>query len=342
MGKQKLGKRKHSKVVETVEKTEVENVLPETRKSDEPIPKKDRWTNRQRVLVLAARGINHRDRHLMRDIKTLMPHHREESKMERTKTLRVINEMCTMKHCNKAILFEGRRKMDLYMWMANVPEGPSVKFFVENVHTMGELKMTGNCLRGSRPLLSFDPSFSQLPHLKLLRELLMQIFGVPNYHPKSQPFIDHIYTFAYLDKRIWFRNFQILSEDGALVEIGPRFVLNPVKIFEGSFGGEALWENPDYVSPARYRQMMRKQASTRYENRVSQKLSREAKRSDATYPADETNEVYCLNPTKKAAKIAAQEQESSDSSDEEEDEEVNGNGSDEVENEESSDQEDSD
>uniref|UniRef100_A0A1B0DL96 Ribosome biogenesis protein BRX1 homolog n=1 Tax=Phlebotomus papatasi TaxID=29031 RepID=A0A1B0DL96_PHLPP len=148
------------------------------------------------------------------DIKTLVPHHREESKMERTKTLRVINEMCTMKHCNKAILFEGRRKMDLYMWMANVPEGPSVKFFVENVHTMGELKMTGNCLRGSRPLLSFDPSFSQLPHLKLLRELLMQIFGVPNYHPKSQPFIDHVYTFAYLDKRIWFRNFQILSEDG--------------------------------------------------------------------------------------------------------------------------------
>lgn len=25
------------------------------------------------------------------------------------------------------------------------------------VHTMNELKLTGNCLRGSRPLLSFDP-----------------------------------------------------------------------------------------------------------------------------------------------------------------------------------------
>lgn len=25
------------------------------------------------------------------------------------------------------------------------------------VHTMDELKMTGNCLKGSRPLLSFDP-----------------------------------------------------------------------------------------------------------------------------------------------------------------------------------------
>jgi len=25
-----------------------------------------------------------------------------------------------------------------------------------SVHTMSELKMTGNCLKGSRPLLSFD------------------------------------------------------------------------------------------------------------------------------------------------------------------------------------------
>lgn len=25
------------------------------------------------------------------------------------------------------------------------------------VHTLAELKMTGNCLKGSRPLLSFDP-----------------------------------------------------------------------------------------------------------------------------------------------------------------------------------------
>ncbi|XP_059615116.1 ribosome biogenesis protein BRX1 homolog [Phlebotomus argentipes] len=321
MGKQKLGKRRRPKVVEVEEKVEEVTVLPETRKSDEPQAKKERWSNRQRVLVMASRGINHRDRHLMRDIKTLMPHHREESKMERTKTLTVVNEMCSMKHCNKAVLFEGRRKMDLYMWVANVSEGPTVKFFVENVHTMGELKMTGNCLRGSRPLLSFDPQFSQLPHLKLLRELLSQVFGVPNFHPKSQPFVDHVYSFTWLDKRIWFRNFQILSEDGALVEIGPRFVLNPVKIFEGSFGGEALWENPDYVSPARYRQMIRKSAGDRYENRMEQKLSREAKRSDATYPADPSNEIYCADPAKKATKIAQQEEESSDSSDEEEEEE---------------------
>lgn len=93
---------------------------------------------------------------------------------------------------------------------------------------MGELKFTGNCLRGTRPLLSFDESFTSEPHLQLLKEILQQIFGVPKHHPKSQPFIDHVYTFTLLDNRIWFRNYQILSEDGGLAEIGPRFVLNPV------------------------------------------------------------------------------------------------------------------
>jgi hypothetical protein len=26
-------------------------------------------------------------------------------------------------------------------------------------------------------------------------------------------------------------------------------VLNPIKVFNGSFGGETMWENPNYVTP---------------------------------------------------------------------------------------------
>lgn len=268
----------------------------------------ERWVNKQRVLVFASRGISHRDRHLMRDIKTLMPHHREESKMERTKTLSVVNEMCIMKNCNKAILFEGRRKMDLYMWCSNIPNGPSVKFLVENVHTMGELKMTGNCLRGARPMLSFDAQFTEIPHLKIIKELFTQMFGVPNYHPKSQPFFDHVYTFAYIDKRIWFRNFQILSEDGGLAEIGPRFVLNPVKLFRDSFSGPTLWENPTYVSPARYRQMVRKQASSKYESKIDRQVQRDIPvKTKKGVELDDGRDVFCLNPEKKAKGIVKKE-----------------------------------
>ncbi|EDW85356.1 uncharacterized protein Dwil_GK10567 [Drosophila willistoni] len=267
--------------------------LPSIRIED-PLPKKEKWINKQRVLVFGARGISHRDRHLMRDIKTLMPHHRGESKMERTKSLSVVNEMCEMKHCTKAILFEGRRKRDLYMWLSNATgaAGPSAKFLIENIHTMAELKMTGNCLRGSRPLLSFDSKFDELPHLQLLKELFVQIFSVPNQHPKSQPFVDHVYTFTYLDNRIWFRNFQILSEDGGLSEVGPRFVMNPVKVFEGSFTGQAIWENADYVSPSKQRQTLKKAAKDKYVNRVEQKVHQEASRPIMAYEGAENEELF--------------------------------------------------
>ena len=33
-----------------------------------------KWTNKQRVLIFSSRGISHRDRHLMLDLKKMMPH----------------------------------------------------------------------------------------------------------------------------------------------------------------------------------------------------------------------------------------------------------------------------
>ena len=42
----------------------------------------------------------------------------------------------------------------------------SARFHVLNVHTMDELKLTGNSMLGSRPLLNFDAKFSQTPHWK--------------------------------------------------------------------------------------------------------------------------------------------------------------------------------
>ena len=34
-----------------------------------------------------------------------------------------------------------------------------------------------------------------------------------------------------------------------LMETGPRFVLTPIRILAGSFGGPTLYQNPEYVSP---------------------------------------------------------------------------------------------
>ena len=53
------------------------------------------------------------------------------------------------------------------------------------------------------------------------------------------------------------RNYQIIDKsekddngkDTHLIEIGPRFVLVPIRLFNGSMGGATLYQNPAYISP---------------------------------------------------------------------------------------------
>ena len=97
------------------------------------------------------------------------------------------------------------------MWILKSPNGPSFKFAVSNIQTTDELKLTGNCLKYSRPLLSFDNEFDKHPHLSLAKEMIVNAFNTPKNHPKSKPFIDHVFSFKYYDSRIWFRNYQILN-----------------------------------------------------------------------------------------------------------------------------------
>lgn len=196
--------------------------LPSTRSSDAIQSMKSTWVNKQRVLIFSSRGISYLARHVMKNLRSLMAHSKSEPKAELRKNFSVLNEIAELRNCNKVLFFDMKKKRDLYLWMASVPEGPTVKFLVENLHTMEGLKLTGNCLRGSRPLLSFDPKFDEEPHWKLIKELFTQIFGTPKSHPKSQPFVDHVLTFSIIDQKIWFRNYQIIEENGSLAEIGPR------------------------------------------------------------------------------------------------------------------------
>jgi ribosome biogenesis protein BRX1 len=67
---------------------------------------------------------------------------------------------------------------------------------------MDELKMTGNCMRGSRPVLSFDKSFDAVDHLRVVKHLLVDVFGTPRGHPKSKPFVDRVMGFYYADGKV--------------------------------------------------------------------------------------------------------------------------------------------
>lgn len=179
---------------------------------------------------------------------------------------------------------------------------------------MEELHFTGNCLRGSRPILSFDSTFDSAPHLKVIKELFLHIFGVPKGARKSKPFVDHVMGFTIADGKIWIRNYQInetaasklskpeeaqegegkdkkkekKSRDSSkgketeinLVEIGPRFVLTPIVIQEGSFGGPIIYENKEFVSPNQVRRELILSKAGRYNRRAEQGLERQGKRGD--------------------------------------------------------------
>ncbi|KAE8648365.1 hypothetical protein Csa_023069 [Cucumis sativus] len=77
---------------------------------------------------------------------------------------------------------------------------------------MEELKLTGNHLKGSRPILTFSSNFDKDVHWKLLKEMIIQIFGTPKEHRHSKPYHDHVFVFSIVDDHIWFWNYQVQLE----------------------------------------------------------------------------------------------------------------------------------
>src|SRR5712691_8134640 len=99
----------------------------------------------------------------------------EDSKLDSKNHLNLLPELADLHSCNNTLYFEARRHEDLYLWAAKTPNGPSIKLHVQNVHTMDELKMTGNCLKGSRGLLSFDVAFEETEWGRLTKELFTHV-----------------------------------------------------------------------------------------------------------------------------------------------------------------------
>lgn len=98
-----------------------------------------------------------------------------ESKLDSKSQLHLLPELADLNNCNNTVYFEARRHEDLYMWVAKAPNGPSIKLHVQNVHTMDELKMTGNCLKGSRGILSFNKAFDESEWGKLTKEIFTHV-----------------------------------------------------------------------------------------------------------------------------------------------------------------------
>ena len=172
------------------------------------------------------------------------------------------------------------------------------------VHTLSELKLTGNGLKGSRPILSFDDAFDSQPHYKLLKELFVGCFGTPKQSRRIKPFVDRVMSFSIVDGRVWIRNYQIVptppsdkksdksKPETSLVEMGPRMVLQIIRIFENSFHGSTLFENEFYVSPNNQRRLELGKTVIKHKKRNVDRMEKSLKEEMLRLEKDPLNEVF--------------------------------------------------
>jgi ribosome biogenesis protein BRX1 len=111
-------------------------------------------------------------------------------------------------------------------------------------------------------------------------------------------------SFSILDNKIWIRNYQIvlgsLAEEGvkkheapiSLVEIGPRFVLEIMRIFDGAFGGSTLYENPDFITPNNQRRLLKGKTVIKHQKRLQSKMERTKKLENARMEQDPLDDVF--------------------------------------------------
>lgn len=234
-----------------------------------------------KILVLSSRGTTHIQRHLMNDIIQTLAHAKRDAKFDTKSQLYQLNELSDLYGCNVIMFFEARKKQDLYLWLSRASQGPTIKFYCQNLFTMDELNLHGNSMLGTAPILSFSHHFDSIPHLKLAQRLLESAFS-PVQSKKVRPFVDRVTTFTFADDRIWYRNWEIkrrsvekkndvandLDQQVELVEIGPRFVLTPILVMEGSFQGPVIYENKRYVSPNQVRSILKDQHAHKYKRRA--------------------------------------------------------------------------
>ena len=105
-------------------------------------------------------------------------------------------------------------------------------------------------MRGSRPLLALDATLERPPHdavgathWQLIRELLVHVLGIPREHPLSQPHLDHVLNVGLLDRRLWFRAYQIVDEATAeLAEIGSRLRLRYEYLHSYSISSDTVYK----------------------------------------------------------------------------------------------------
>src|SRR5690606_40779986 len=80
----------------------------------------------------SSRGVTFRQRHLLGDLLSMLPHARKDAKLDTKRDFSTLVELADIHNCNNILFFEARKRLDLYIWMAKAPNGPTVKLHCQN------------------------------------------------------------------------------------------------------------------------------------------------------------------------------------------------------------------
>lgn len=89
--------------------------------SSSSLPGMPKYKNKNKVLVLSSRGVTSQQRHLVEDVRSLIPHSKKDTKLDSKKGLDVINEIASVFNCTGAIYFEARKHQDLFVLFSLFP-----------------------------------------------------------------------------------------------------------------------------------------------------------------------------------------------------------------------------
>ena len=83
--------------------------------------------------------------------------------------------------------------------------------------------------------------------MKVLKEIITQVFSIENCKCPAGDTVDRVLAFTYAEGRIFFRNYSVTGNDlKGFDEIGPRFVLTPLKVMVDGMAGTQVFRNGKY------------------------------------------------------------------------------------------------
>ena len=101
---------------------------------------------KEKTLLLTSRGVVARFRHLMQDLLCLF-RTKKDAKIDSKNDKRAVVECAELRGCNNAIFFESGKGKTRTRGSLKRRKDRRLNSHVENIHTMAELKLTGNHLK---------------------------------------------------------------------------------------------------------------------------------------------------------------------------------------------------